>query len=267
MTPETPSDPPRQFVELASGPAAYTDVGEGPVVVAVHGLPGSVRDYRWLGSALEPHLRFVRIDMAGFGETPLATEPSASIRARADFVRDVITALEIERPLLIGHSLGGVVVADVAARCPSRLSGLGLLASVAHRPHRMIRGVPRRTLSAMLRIPGVANLFRERLRTGLEAGGFKGFTHAQRVHTMHCLAAVDFRAHAGNLAALRVPTLVAWTEDDSFIERQISEELYWKVPMGPRIAFAQGGHNLQKTRSVELAESIRAWVRVIQTAA
>ena len=260
MTPEQPSDPPRKIVELRSGPASVTDVGEGLAVVAVHGLPGSVRDWRWLGPALEPNVRFIRIDMPGFGETPLATAPSASIRARADYVGEVIDALALDRPVLIGHSMGGAVVTDYASRNPNRLRGLGLVASVGHRPHKMLRNVPRTAISWMLRVPGVARLVASRLHQQMLAGGFKGYDHAQEVHTMHCLAALDFPTHAANLAALRLPTMVAWTRDDPFIEADIFDELYWRVPTGPRVAFATGGHNLQKTRAVELGAATSAWV-------
>ena len=70
--PETPSDPPVLTLQLPGGPVGYTDVGDGPVVVALHGAPGSVRDWRWLGPLLEPRIRLVRVDMPGYGDTPRA---------------------------------------------------------------------------------------------------------------------------------------------------------------------------------------------------
>lgn len=259
MTPDRPSDPPRRRIDLPGGPAFYTDEGAGPTVLLVHGLPGSARDWRWLGSALEPQLRVVRVDMPGFGETPLATGPDPSIAARADFVARFVAALGLDRPLVFGHSMGGVVVAAFAVRHPEAARGIGLLASVGHRPHASVRGVPRRAMSWALRVPGVASLARTSLARAMDAQGFRGHTHAQHVHTMHCLAALDFADHADNLARLRVPTLLAWTQDDPQVDAAIQEELYWRVPPGPRIRFPDGGHNLQKSRAVELAEAIAAW--------
>ncbi len=55
-----PSDPPRQLVRLAGGLAAFSDEGEGPSVLAVHGLPGSGRDFRWLAPRLSPFARVPR---------------------------------------------------------------------------------------------------------------------------------------------------------------------------------------------------------------
>ena len=54
---------------------AYTDEGTGPVVLAIHGCPGSVRDWRWLGHPLASHFRLIRLDLPGFGETPLGHSP------------------------------------------------------------------------------------------------------------------------------------------------------------------------------------------------
>ena len=51
MQPEEPSNAETQFVELSGGVAAYTDVGAGPVLVCVHGMPGSIFDFRWLEPA------------------------------------------------------------------------------------------------------------------------------------------------------------------------------------------------------------------------
>lgn len=259
MTPEHPSDPPLQTVQLPSGPVSYTDVGQGPVVLAVHGLPGSVRDYRWLGAALEPRVRFVRIDMPGFGGTPLATEPSPTVRARADFVAAFIEALDLDRPLVLGHSMGGPVVTSLAAHHPESLRALGLLASVAHRPHQLVRNLPRRSAAFVFRLPGVARVLSGPLERAYRSVGFRNTTEQGRRHALQCVAALRFPENAANLAAVRVPTLVAWTDDDPLVEKAVSEELYWRVAMGPRIRFADGGHNLQKTRAVELGDAIDAW--------
>ena len=46
MHPERPSDPERRKGKAAGGVFTYTDEGAGPAVVAIHGLPGSARDFR-----------------------------------------------------------------------------------------------------------------------------------------------------------------------------------------------------------------------------
>lgn len=261
MHPDTPSDPPRQHITLGGGPAAFTDSGTGPVVVLVHGLPGSARDYRWLGAALESRMRVIRVDMPGFGETPLSTQPSPTVVGRGQFVVDLVRALDLDRPVLIGHSMGGAVVAAAAVAAPDLFRGVGLLASVGGRAHRSLRKMwPKpRWISKVLSLPGIPWLISGRLQREYARHGFKGWTTEQLVHSMHCVAALEFEAHAVNLSALKVPTLVAWCRDDPFVEASICEETAHQVPSGPRLIFDDGGHNLQKTHAISLADTITSW--------
>ncbi len=99
--------------------------------------------------------------------------------------------------------------------------------------------------------PWVARALRRR--------GFRDVEPQAAVHVLRCAGALDFGRHAANLAALRVPTLVAWAEDDPLVESAVGELLYWRAPAGPRVRFPSGGHNIQKTRAIELGEALVAW--------
>src|SRR5688500_7794578 len=106
MTPERPSDPPEVSGWLPRGPFGYTDEGEGVALVALHGLPGTVRDFRWLAPAISPGVRSIRLEQAGFGGTPVATEPDPSLAARTELVIAMLDALSIDRFVVLGHSMG-----------------------------------------------------------------------------------------------------------------------------------------------------------------
>ncbi len=78
-------------------------VDEGPPDgrpwVLVHGIPGSARDFRWFTPALRlaaPSDRIVRLEMPGFGATPLQTEPDPSVEARARYVCEVVGIETVE---------------------------------------------------------------------------------------------------------------------------------------------------------------------------
>ena len=123
MRPERPSDPRQMGVQTPSGPVVYTDEGSGPVVVALHGVPGGTRDWRWLAAALDGRVRLIRIGLPGMGETPLETEPGTSFDARARVVLQVLDALEIGRATWIGHSMGaGICVAAAHLECDTLYS-------------------------------------------------------------------------------------------------------------------------------------------------
>lgn len=261
--PALPSDPLLRTARVRGGPFSYTDEGAGPVVLAVHGLPGSVRDFRWLGAALEPQARLLRVDMPGFGGTPRSTQAGVTVAARADFVLEVLEALELTGVTLVGHSMGGAVVLEAASRGEERVRALALLASTGVRAHRALRLLPRREgLGRALEHPVWGALLRPLTRQVLKRAGFPPTTPWHEVvHTARLVSGLSFDALAQPLSRLRVPTLLAWARDDQLIEEEIFLELGAALPGGPRLRWAEGGHNIQKTHATELAAAIADFAR------
>lgn len=196
--------------------------------------------------------------MPGFGGTPRETAPGPHLDQRGAFVAGALEALGIERCVLLGHSMGGPVALSAAAHSPKRIAALGLLSSVGLRPHRLIRrfwGVE--AWAAALEAPLIGAPVRAFLRRAFIASGFpKQTTAAEVAFTTRCLSVLDFDAQRRNSDAWEGPTLVAWTEDDTFIEPAIFREHSASLPGGPRLCWPTGGHNIQKSRAVELAEAL-----------
>ena len=59
---------------------------------------------------------------------------------------------------------------------------------------------------------------------------------------------------------MRTPTLLAWANDDPVIPAQTFQALADAVPAGPRLEFADGGHNVQKTYATAIADAIADFV-------
>jgi pimeloyl-ACP methyl ester carboxylesterase len=248
-------------VQLRGGAAQVFDAGAGFPVVAIHGLPGNSRDFRWFGGALGDRVRLVRIDLPGCGGTPTASWPQMRVDDRADFVAAVMRAMELGPSLVLGYSMGGPVAASVAVRHPELVVGLALVAAAGRKPHRAYRQMPvhPRVLDLVLRTPLHRLLMPVAVR-GFRKAGFRDATAETVRSTLAAVSRVSFPEVGRTLARLRVPTLVAWTGDDRMVEAAIGEDLYWAVPPGPRILFETGGHKLLKTRAVELADALCAWV-------
>lgn len=267
--PERPSDPELRWLSLRGGRVAYTDEGQGPAVVALHGCPGSHRDWRWLGAAIEPELRLIRLDLPGFGQTPLETLPAADFASRAALVVEVLDALGVEVACALAHSAGGPLALELAANYPRRIGAVALVGAPGLRPHRPLREARfSHRISPLLRVPGLRWLLTRWLRVGFERAGFpKQLPDAAVQQTMHIVAHMDFEQQAHRVQALTVPALVAWCDDDTFIDADISEGLAAACPIGPRLRFAEGGHYLQKTRAVEIAAALVPWWRGVAGAA
>jgi pimeloyl-ACP methyl ester carboxylesterase len=259
--PDHPSDPPRRFVALPSGRVAYTDEGDGPCLVAVHGLPGSVRDYRWLAPALGESIRFVRLDMPGFGETEHADPPTRWSDV-ARWTVDALTTIVGGPFCVLGHSMGAPQATLVATAGRDVVRGLALLAPVGLRPHRAYRRVPPLAwLDAAARHPLLRRPALHLLRAGFVRVGFPRSTSRHDVaRTISLVANLSFQEHRRAVESLRVPVLGAWTEDDPLVEPEIPLELLAACPDGPRLRFATGGHNVQKTHATEVGRALREFV-------
>lgn len=258
MTPDRPSDPPLRAGWLREGPFTYTDEGEGPALVALHGLPGSVRDWRWLAPALSG-VRLVRLDQPGFGGTPRRTAPGTTLEERARFVWAALEALGVRDYVVLGHSMGGPLAITVSTRA----RGLALLASVGLRPHRMIRKLGRAPdLPAVLDAPLVGRLLMRPMRRAFARTGFPASTPDEAIRQcMRIVSRLSFAEVREAVREVRAPSLLAWAEDDPLVEPAIGLELGRELPPGPRLSFDRGGHNIQKSRAVELGEALSRFVR------
>jgi pimeloyl-ACP methyl ester carboxylesterase len=118
---------------------AYEVTGAGPALILVHGITDSHHSWDPLVPDLATDHQVIAVDLRGHGES--ARIPPYESITLANDVHAVVDAAGVDTPMLVGHSLGGVVVSAYAALHPARkvlnidqsleLSGFkGVLASV-----------------------------------------------------------------------------------------------------------------------------------------
>ena len=114
---------------------ATGDVSAAPTLVFLHHFGGSQRTWDGVIRLLEVRFHCVALDLRGFGDSSATSD--YSVVTMADDVLAVIKALNLERYVLIGHSMGGKVALGVAARRPIGLERLVLIASSPPTPEPM----------------------------------------------------------------------------------------------------------------------------------
>lgn len=257
------SDPEPAVFHRPAGRLTYVDEGprDAPAFLTLHGIPGSVRDFRYLAPPLTKHVRLVRVDLPGFGGSEAEEAATISFAGRVRAVLELADHLGLRRFGLIGHSMGGGPALVLASRERERVSHLVLLASIGLTRHRGLGRGPLafRLLGRALALPLVGPLLVSRARAQYQRRRFPGvdeMTARDFSVQLRSIGAVDFgelrRAVLGGLP----PTLLAWSRDDHMLETAISEELARRIPGARTLAFDDAGHNLQKTRAPELAAAI-----------
>lgn len=254
MIPETPSD----LARIIHPWGAWTDEGKGPVVVAIHGLPGSVRDFRYLAGAIDGRFRLLRVDLPGFSGVP-GDYPATHVGATA--YMDRIVDLVGEQVVILGHSFGTTYATAYAVAHPEKVRGLALIAPFGTRPHSGFRALPNiKGLRLALSLPYLGKVFENKMLSSFGKIGFRNISGQDVRMTFETLSNFNFDDYIKQIAALKCPTLVAWSKDDHLIEPAIVDELLPLLPSGPRLVFEEGGHNLQKLQAVELADALAEWV-------
>lgn len=104
----------------------YRTGGEKPPVIMLHGLSDNALCWNRIPVLLEVEFDVALMDARGHGLSGLDAR-GASLDVQADDVIALIDQLELFQPVLIGHSMGAVVAALVAAKIPKAIRGVVLI--------------------------------------------------------------------------------------------------------------------------------------------
>src|SRR5208282_6522324 len=122
-----------RFIEVDGARIHYLDEGSGPPLLLIHGLAGQMRHFTYsLLDRLKSDYRVVILDRPGSGYSTRPPQASAAIDAQARTIAHFAKALALERPLVVGHSLGGAIALSLALNHPDEVGGLALIAPATH---------------------------------------------------------------------------------------------------------------------------------------
>jgi pimeloyl-ACP methyl ester carboxylesterase len=113
-------------VQTRHVPVRYFEGGSGPQLFYLHGAGGLTAEDTFLNALAAKHHVFAPL-IPGYGDSEEAPE----IRDMLDFTLhswDVVEALGLADPLIVGHSMGGMIAAEMAAVAPNDVSRLALIA-------------------------------------------------------------------------------------------------------------------------------------------
>ena len=108
-----------QRIHVRGVELAVAREGAGPPVVCLHAIGHGGGDFTTFAALMRDRFEVIRIDWPGQGRSGDDAEP-ASARRYAELLGGALAALGIERPILIGNSIGGAAALVHAARAPVR---------------------------------------------------------------------------------------------------------------------------------------------------
>ena len=118
------------FVQAGVNRLHYHDMGEGPIILMVHGGgPGASgwSNYSRNVDVLSQHYRLIIPDLPGFGQSDKPQIKGNVYQYYADSMRELLNALSIDKVHIIGNSLGGATALKFGLDTPERASRLILM--------------------------------------------------------------------------------------------------------------------------------------------
>jgi len=231
--------------------------GDGPDLVFLHGADGLRADDELL-ARLARSFRIHAPELPGFGES----QGEELLEDMLDFTLhgwDMVDALGIDRPLLIGHSMGGMIAAEMACICPERPARLALLAPAGL----WLDSHPVADIFAKLPHELPALLFHDPAHAAALGAGFDMsddqaliaffVDNARRLGTAgKILFPIPNRRLSKRLYRLRAPTLLVWGESDQVVPPVYAEAWRQLVPAAEVALVPEAGHLL----TIEQADQV-----------
>jgi len=250
-------------VTAAGARVHYVRAGSGPPVVYIHGAKGSVYDFTLsVSGRLSERYTAVAMDRPGSGFSARPADGRNSPQAQAAVLRSAAVTLGLERPVLVGHSLGAAVALAWALDAPESVAAVVTLGGYV-----LPLGGPPPWVTRLLRAPlllrGAGALGRSRLgrplvRSAVERAFFPTRPPDEYLEIAPRLAleaaalvndGEDRKVAEDGLAALRprypglsVPLVIVAGTQDRMVPPAVSERLHALVPRSELVRVTGAGH-------------------------
>ncbi|MTV26467.1 alpha/beta hydrolase [Nitriliruptoraceae bacterium ZYF776] len=254
-------------VHVLRAAAAPDAPADAPTQLLVHGLGGSSSNWLEVLSALTAHGPVLAPDLPGFGRTQPPRPSAARTGVNARFLRRLLAHEGLDRVVVHGNSMGGLLSVLLADLAPDRVERLVLVDPALPAPVRSVGRIPARTLArfAPFLVPPLgkallgyswrrfdgATLYEQtaeflhadtsRLSPEITALGAEhldwgrdqpwrldGFTTAAT--SVVTAMTVGQRSLGQAIARVQAPTLVVWGDQDRLVGRHVIDHLADRRP-------------------------------------
>ena len=258
----------------------WYEAGQGRPIIMLHGLAGNLRNFTYaLTEKLDRDYRVIAIDRAGCGWSKRSKSESATLQEQARIISEFIEQEQIEKPLIVGHSLGGAIALALALEYKNQIAGLALICPVTQPvdkvpdifrflniPSPFLRFFVAHTFSSFIGLLTRKNTFEIAFSPepvsknfSIRGGGDLALSSKAFIKTSEDLvyALSSAALLVGREQELDVPTKILFGEQDKIIDAKLHGEKFAKLS-GAKIKILSGkGHMLPLTQPDECSAFIR----------
>jgi pimeloyl-ACP methyl ester carboxylesterase len=271
--------PPSDFMVVKGQLVHYRDEGrrDDPLpIVLLHGTSASLHTWEGWVVALKGQRRVITFDLPGFGLTGPSVRDDYHDESYARFTLDVLDALNVQRFVVGGNSLGGEVAWRTALMAPARVERLILVdaGGYAFEPEHVPIGFQ------LVRVPLVNRLMEWILPRGLiEQSVQEVYGDPSRVTPVLVDRYFELTLREGNRRALvqrfaqtepgagearirqlKVPTLILWGGRDRLIPPRYAHRFNADIAGSTLVMFDALGHVPQEEDPAATVAAVRPFL-------
>ena len=222
----------------------YEVIGKGNPVILLHGWLANLETMRPIANNLCQNFKVYLVDVVGFGKSDLPEHP-LNTDDFGNFLKDFIEALEIENPILIGHSNGGRTIINAVGRGLVKPKKVVLIDSAGIKPKRKLGYYLKisfyKTGKFILNLlPNTKAIkeFKEKLRNNVGSSDYKASANVLK-ETLKLIVNED-QSHL--LPNIKVPTLLFWGSLDTATPISDGRKMEKLIPDAGLIEYAGATH-------------------------
>ncbi len=245
---------------------------DNPVIILLHGSPGQISNWKHIIPCLEKHYRVIAFDQRGYGESdkPLKVSLEDYLEDLDQLIREL--NLKRDRVVLVGHSFGGLVAQEYAARY--EILGLVLIGSLTRLKPGLIDHIIWSTPSILWRKlffteNALTRSFYRKLFFSKQTPSqvYEEFIKDNKEYLENLPAHVfqylkyfkDYNA-SENVPKIKTPTLIIVGEEDKVTPVEESRKLHETIKNSKLIIIRDAGHMVLYEKPKELCGYILEFI-------
>lgn len=222
----------------------YEVQGEGKPVILLHGWLASLETMAPLAKSLAKSFKVYSVDIIGFGKSDLPDEP-LNTNDFGNFLKEFINKLEIQNPILIGHSNGGRTILNYAGRNLGKINKIVLIDSAGiipkRKPKYYIKMYTFKLLKNIFKILPKTQMFNNIKERALSKFGSSDYKNSPEIlkRTMSIILNEDQKYLMPNI---KVPTLLIWGDKDTATPLEDGKTMEKLIPDSGLVVYEGAGH-------------------------
>lgn len=240
----------------------YTDNGDGPVFILLHGLLGGLSNFEKVSENLVENGYRAIIPILPLYSLPLL---KTNVKNLTNYIHKLVLHLGLDKFILIGNSLGGHISLMYAKEHPERLNGLVLTGSSGLYENSMGNSYPKRGDYEYIKRKAKEVFYDPNVATKELVDDVYEIVNSRSkaIKILYIAKSAIRHNMAKDVVNMQIPTCLIWGESDIVTPTSVAEEFHKLLPQSELHWISKCGHAAMMERPEEFNAILNPWAKKI----